>query len=111
LFPDGYSVGHISETGLDALFDCWTEIFASSDDQVYHSLDAAGQRALLIKSWSREKPLIDNASLTLYHHSRLIGFCRFLPIYGPTDGCLAPIGIIPEYRRNGLAQALLRKSI
>jgi ribosomal protein S18 acetylase RimI-like enzyme len=109
--PDGYSLGHISETDLDDLFDCWAEIFASSDDQFFHSLDATGQRALFFKSWNREKPLIAKASLTLYHHGRLIGFRRLLPIYGPTDGCLAPIGIIPEYRRKGLAQALLKMSI
>jgi hypothetical protein len=35
--PDGYSLGHISETDLDRLYVCWTAIFAASSDQVFHS--------------------------------------------------------------------------
>jgi ribosomal protein S18 acetylase RimI-like enzyme len=108
VIPDAYSLGYISETDLDDLFDCWVEVFSSCDDQFLLNLDAEGRRDLFFDSWSRAKPLIHKASLTLFHKSRLIGFVRFLPIYEPTDAYLAPIGILPEYRRKGLAQELLK---
>jgi len=111
LIPDEYSLGCISETDIDDLLECWVGIFSSSNDQFVLSLDAEGRRGFFLDSWSREKPLIDEASLTLYHKGKLIGFSRVLPIYESTDGCLAPIGILPEYRRKGLAQELLKMSM
>jgi ribosomal protein S18 acetylase RimI-like enzyme len=111
LLPDGYLLGAISETDLDDLFVCWTEVFSDSRDQFLLGLDARGKREFFAESWRREKPTISKASLTLSHNGRLIGLCRLLPLYEPTDGCLAPIGIVPEYRRQGLAQALLRVSM
>jgi ribosomal protein S18 acetylase RimI-like enzyme len=109
--PDEYSLGYISETDLDGLFICWVEVFSTSEDQFFLSLDAEGRRALFFDSWSKEKPLIHEASLTLYNKSKLIGFCRLLPRYESTDGYLAPIGILPEYRKKGLAQELLKMSM
>jgi ribosomal protein S18 acetylase RimI-like enzyme len=109
--PEEYSVGYVSETALERLFSCWLEVFSSSDDQVFQSLDAAGRRDLFFESWSRKKPLIDEASFTLYHRGRLIGFSRVIPMYESTDGYLAPIGILPEYRRRGLARELLKMSM
>ena len=55
--------------------------------------------------------MIKKASLTLSHKGKLIGFSRILPIYEPTDGCLAGMGILPEFRRKGIAQKLLRMSM
>ena len=109
--PEEYSVGYVSETALERLFSCWLDVFSSSNDQVFLSLDAAGRRDLFFESWSREKPLINDASLTLHHAGRLIGFSRFVPMYESTDGYLAPIGILPEYRRKGLARELLKMSM
>ena len=111
VFPDEYSLGYISETDLDDLFHCWVKVFSSCDDQFLLNLDAEGRRAFFFDSWSRSKPLINEASLTLCHKGHLIGFCRLLPVYESTDGYLAPIGILPEYRRKGLAQKLLRMSM
>ena len=96
---------------MEDLFSCWLDIFSSSDDEVFLGLDAAGRRDLFFGSWSKDKPLIDDASLTLYHAGRLIGFSRILPMYESTDGYVAPIGILPEYRRKGLARELLELSI
>ncbi len=109
--PDGYSIGYISKAKLDDLYNCWSEIFSFSSDQFIMSLDAEGRRSFFHESWSREKPMIDEASLTLYHKDRLIGFSRFLPIYESSDGHLAPIGILPEYRRKGLGRELLKLSM
>ena len=109
--PDEYSLGYISETGLDDLFNCWLKIFSSSEDEFFLSLDDEGRRTFFFESWSREKPLIHEASLTLYHKGKLIGFSRLLPIYKPSDGYLAPIGILSEYRKKGLAQELLKMSM
>jgi ribosomal protein S18 acetylase RimI-like enzyme len=111
LLPEGYALGQISETALEELFRCWLGIFASSDDQLFLSLDAAGRKDLFFDSWRGDKPLIDDASLTLHHGGRLIGFIRLMPMYEPTDGYLAPIGILPEYRRRGLAGELLKVSM
>ena len=111
LIPEEYSLGYVSETAMEDLFSCWLDIFSSSNDQLFLSLDAAGRRDLFFDSWSREKPLINDASLTLHHVGRLIGFSRVMPRYEPTDGYLAPIGILPEYRRKGLARELLKMSM
>ncbi|MBN1858112.1 GNAT family N-acetyltransferase [Candidatus Bipolaricaulota bacterium] len=111
VLPDGYSLGHVSETDLGDLFNCWVQVFASCDDQFLLHLDAGGRRDLFFDSWSRTKPLIHEASLTLFHNDQLIGFSRLLPVYESTDGYLAPIGILPEYRRKGLARALLTMSM
>jgi ribosomal protein S18 acetylase RimI-like enzyme len=111
LIPDGYSLGRVSEAGLDTLFSCWIRVFSSSDDQFIQSLDAEGKRDFFFRSWSKEKSLIDEASLTLCHEDKLIGFSRLLPVYESTDGYLAPIGILPEYRRRGLARELLNASM
>ncbi|MBN2391998.1 MAG: GNAT family N-acetyltransferase [Anaerolineae bacterium] len=108
VIPDAYSLGYISETDLDDLFECWVGVFSSCDDRFLLNLDAEGRKALFFDSWSRAKPLIHEASLTLSHQGHLIGFVRFLPLYGPTDAYLAPIGILSEYRRKGLAQELLK---
>jgi ribosomal protein S18 acetylase RimI-like enzyme len=109
--PEEYSLGYISETDLDELFNCWVKIFSSSNDQYFLSLDTEGRRDFFFSNWSREKPLIKKASLTVSHGSKLIGFSRILPIYESTDGCLAGMGILPEYRRKGLAQKLLKMSM
>ncbi|UCE29491.1 MAG: GNAT family N-acetyltransferase [Candidatus Bathyarchaeota archaeon] len=109
--PDEYSLGHIFETDLDDLFECWVEIFSSSNDQFFLSLDTESRRNLFFDGWDREKPLIKEASLTLLHKSKLIGFSRLLPMYEKTDGFLSGIGILPEYRRKGLAQELLKVSM
>ncbi|UCE95446.1 MAG: GNAT family N-acetyltransferase, partial [Candidatus Bathyarchaeota archaeon] len=109
--PDEYSLGYISEANLDELFNCWVKIFSSSNDQYFSSLDKEGRRDFFFNNWNKEKPLIKEASLTLSHKGKLIGFSRILPIYEPTDGCLAGMGILPEYRRKGLAQKLLKMSM
>lgn len=109
--PEEYSVRYVSEIAMENLFTCWLDVFSSSDDQLFLSLDAAGRGDLFFDSWSREKPLIDDASLTLHHMGRLIGFSRVMPMYESTDGYLAPIGILPEYRRKGLARELLKMSM
>jgi ribosomal protein S18 acetylase RimI-like enzyme len=109
--PDEYSLGYISETDLEDLFNCWAETFSSSEDDFFLSLDAEGRRDFFFDRWSREKPLVKEASLTLLHKDKLIGFIRILPLYEPTDGCLSGIGILPEYRRKGLAQELLKISM
>jgi len=109
--PDEYSLGYVSETDLDDLFNCWVAAFSSSQDKFFQSLDAEGRREFFFDRWSREKPLIQEASLTLLHKDKLIGFIRILPLYEPTDGCLSGIGVLPEYRRKGLAQELLKVSI
>ncbi|MBN1873297.1 MAG: GNAT family N-acetyltransferase [Anaerolineae bacterium] len=111
VIPDKYSLGYISETDLDDLFNCWIAVFSACDDQFLLNLDAEGRRDLFFDSWSRAKPLIHEASLTLFHKDKLIGFSRLLPLYESTDGYLAPIGILPEYRRKGLAQELLKMSM
>ncbi|MGC9333629.1 MAG: GNAT family N-acetyltransferase [Anaerolineae bacterium] len=111
LIPDEYSLGYVSETALDDLFSCWLDIFSSSSDQFFLSLDAQGRRDLFFDSWSREKPLVDEASLTLHHKGELIGFIRLLPIDQSTEASLAPIGILPEYRRKYLARELLKMSM
>lgn len=111
LIPEEYSLGYISETAMEDLFSCWLDIFSSSNDQLFLSLDVAERRDLFSDSWSREKLLISDASLTLHHVGRLIGFSRVMPRYEPTDGYLAPIGILPEYRRKGLARELLKMSM
>jgi ribosomal protein S18 acetylase RimI-like enzyme len=108
VIPDGYSLGYISETDLDDLFECWVSVFSSCDDQFLLNLDDEGRKDLFFDSWSRAKPLIHDASLTLSHQGHLIGFIRFLPIYELTDAYLAPIGILPAYRQKGLAQELLK---
>lgn len=109
--PDKYSLGYISETDLEDLFNCWVEIFSSSNDKFFLSLDEEDRRDFFFDRWSRQKPIIKEASLTLFHRNKLIGFIRVLPLYEPTDGCLSGIGILPEYRRKGLAQELLKISV
>ncbi|MGD8506128.1 MAG: GNAT family N-acetyltransferase [Candidatus Bathyarchaeota archaeon] len=109
--PDEYSLGYISETDLEDLFNCWVETFSSSRDKFFLSLDAEGRRDFFFDRWSREKSLIKEASLTLFYKDKLIGFIRILPLYEPTDGCLSGIGILPEYRRKGLARELLKMSM
>ena len=106
--PDEYSLGYISETDLEVLFDCWVKTFSSSKDKFFLSLDAKGRRDFFFDRWSRDKPLIKEASLTLFHKDKLIGFIRMLPLHEPTDGCLSGIGILPEYRRKGLTRELLK---
>ena len=109
--PEEYTLGYISRTASDDLFACWEEVFSSGSDAFFNSLDADGRRKLFASSWAKEKPLIDGASLTLYHEDRLIGFCRLLPSHDSTDGFLAPIGILAAYRRKGLARKLLSISM
>lgn len=108
--PDGYALGRISETDLDELYHCWLRIFSSSDDQFLLQLDAEARRDFFLESWSREAPMIEQASLTLRHHGELIGISRLLPKYEPEDGHVAPIGMLPDYRRRGLARELLKMS-
>lgn len=110
-FPDEYSIGKISETDLETLFNCWEEVFTSSNDEYVLSLDAESKRKFFFDSWSKEKHLINEASLTLLYKDKLIGFSRLLPMYESTDGYLAPIGIIPDFRRKGLAEELLKMSM
>jgi ribosomal protein S18 acetylase RimI-like enzyme len=106
--PDEYSLGYISETDLEVLFDCWVKTFSSSKDKIFLSLDVKGRRDFFFDRWSKDKPLIKEASLTLFHKDKLIGFIRMLPLYERTDGCLSGIGVLPEYRRKGLARELLK---
>lgn len=110
-FPENYTVGLISETDLDDIFNCWFEIFTSSNDSFFHSINPEERKDFFYNSWSKKEPIIKEASLVLFHKEKLIGLSRLLPKYKATDGYLAPIGIIPEYRRKGLAEKLLKSSI
>ncbi len=110
-FPENYSVKLISETNLDEVFDCWLKIFTASNDSFFFSLDQKERKNFFYTSWDKKEPLINEASFVLFHKEKLIGLSRLLPKYEETDGYLAPIGIIPDYRRKGLSEKLLKLSI
>ncbi|MHA1126768.1 MAG: GNAT family N-acetyltransferase [Candidatus Heimdallarchaeota archaeon] len=110
-FPDNYTVGLISEANLDDVYNCWLEIFTSSNDSFFHSIDPKGRKDFFYSTWSKDKPLINDASFALYHKEKIIGLSRLLPKYEEKDGYLAPVGIIPKYRRKGLAEDLLKLSM
>ncbi|MHA1505356.1 MAG: GNAT family N-acetyltransferase [Candidatus Heimdallarchaeota archaeon] len=111
-FPENYSVKLIiSETKLDEVFDCWLKIFTASKDNFFYSLEPKERKNFFYTSWNKKEPLINEASFALFHKEKLIGLSRLLPKYEETDGYLAPIGIIPDYRRKGLAEELLKLSI
>ncbi|MHA1760293.1 MAG: GNAT family N-acetyltransferase [Candidatus Heimdallarchaeota archaeon] len=110
-FPENYSVKLISETNLDEVFNCWLEIFTASNDGFFFSLDPKERKNFFYTSWDKKEPLINEASFALFHKEKLIGLSRLLPKYEETDGYLAPIGIIPDYRRKGLSEKLLKLSI
>ena len=63
--PNRYVLGSISETDLDELFACWMGVFSDSGDQFLLGLDNQGRQDFFFESWRKEKPLIDEASLTL----------------------------------------------
>ena len=110
-FPENYSVKLISETNLDEVFDCWLKIFTASKDNFFFSLKPKERKNFFYTSWDKKEPLINEASFALFHKEKLIGLSRLLPKYEETDGYLAPIGIIPDYRRKGLSEKLLKLSI
>ncbi|MHA1186140.1 MAG: GNAT family N-acetyltransferase [Candidatus Heimdallarchaeota archaeon] len=110
-FPENYTVKLISETNKDKIFDCWLEIFTASKDNFFFSLDTKDRKNFFYTSWDKKEPIINEASFALFYKEKLIGLSRLLPKYEETDGYLAPIGIIPEYRRKGLAKELLKLSI
>lgn len=111
ILPNEFEIKPLLSFNWKTIYQCWDAIFSSSTDRFFKSLSNQGKEDYFDESWKKATELIDEGSLALVKNEKLIGISRILSIYNPSDGCLAPIGILPEFRGEGLAKKLLLSSM
>ncbi|NHJ04324.1 MAG: GNAT family N-acetyltransferase [Candidatus Heimdallarchaeota archaeon] len=107
VLPTKFKIKPLLSFDWETIYQCWQKIFSASTDRFFHSLTLNSKEDYFDESWKNATELIPEGSIALVKEEKLIGFSRMLSIYNPGDGCLAPIGILPEYRGKGLAKKLL----
>ena len=107
--PPNFELMPLAKFTNEELRDPFFEMFNNSMDRFW--LDQpAEQRLTAYNFWfDRERPFIDQASSVLVKGPEIVGVTVVRPIR--EVGMLGPIGVIPQYRRQGLGCGLLAFSM
>jgi ribosomal protein S18 acetylase RimI-like enzyme len=107
--PSEFELVQFQEFTNEELQPFFFEMFNNSIDRFWLDQTPA-QRLDTFNFWfNRERPVIGQATRILVKDSEIIGITVVRPIQ--EVGMLGPIGIIPQYRRQGLGRILLAFSL
>ena len=109
--PEGVSLKSLVEVSNEEIWPCYNATFLSSGDRRYLNQTEAQRRENFNEFFDRSKQIEEDASLLMYAGREIIGFMKInLGLIGDA-GFVNGIGIHPDYRRRGLARALMTASL
>jgi mycothiol synthase len=107
--PDTMSVRALAEISNDELWPSYDAAFFSGGDRRYAQQSEAQRRENFESFFSRQVPMDAEASLVLSDGETIVGFVKIDIV---TEGAYVHgVGVVPEYRRQGLAQYILGTSL
>jgi ribosomal protein S18 acetylase RimI-like enzyme len=107
--PDTMSICKLAEISNDELWPSYDVTFSSGEDRRYAQQSEAQRRENFESFFSRQVPMDEDASLVLLDGETVVGFVKIDIV---TEGAYVHgVGIVPEYRRQGLAQYVLGTSL
>jgi ribosomal protein S18 acetylase RimI-like enzyme len=107
--PDTMSVCTLAEISNDELWPSYDAAFSNGGDRRYAQQSEAQRRENFESFFSRQVPMDAEASLVLLDGETIVGFVKIDIV---TEGTYVHgVGVIPEYRRQGLAQYILGTSL
>jgi ribosomal protein S18 acetylase RimI-like enzyme len=107
--PDAMSVCALAEVSNDELWPSYDAAFLNGGDRRYAQQSEAQRRENFESFFSRQVPMDAEASLVLSDGETIVGFVKIDIV---TEGTYVHgVGVVPEYRRQGLAQYILGTSL
>jgi ribosomal protein S18 acetylase RimI-like enzyme len=102
--PKDCTLRRFSEYSFEQLEVPGFRVFENSRDDLFLSMSPAEQKVTLEHFFDHSNPLIDEASLILEQHDKIIGF---VITKKKEEADIGPIGVVPEARGQGLGTYLL----
>ena len=107
--PESMSVRSLAEISNDELWPSYDAAFSNGGDRRYAQQSEAQRRENFETFFSRQVPMDGEASLVLLDGETIVGFVKIDIV---TEGTYVHgVGVVPEYRRQGLAQYVLGTSL
>jgi ribosomal protein S18 acetylase RimI-like enzyme len=107
--PESMSVRSLAEISNDELWPSYDLAFSNGGDRRYAQQSEAQRRESFETFFSRQVPMDAEASLVLLDGETIVGFVKIDIV---TEGTYVHgVGVVPEYRRQGLAQQILGTSL
>jgi mycothiol synthase len=107
--PDTLTLRPLTEISNDELWPSFHAAFSHGVDRRYAQQSAAQRRENYEGFFCRQVPLDDDASLVLVDGETIVGFVKIGVM--AKDAYVTGIGVIPAYRRQGLARYMLGTSM
>jgi len=106
--PETLALRPLTGISNDELWPCFDAAFSLGADRRYAQQSAAERRETYEAFFCREVSLDTDASLALVDGETIVGFVK---IEAAEDAYVNGIGVIPAYRRQGLARIMLGTSM
>ena len=107
--PETMRVCALAEISNDELWPSYDAAFLNGGDRRYAQQSEAQRRENFETFFSRQVPMDEDASLVLLDGETIVGFVKIDIV---TEGTYVHgVAVIPEYRREGLAQYILGTSL
>ena len=107
--PESMSVRSLAEISNDELWPSYDAAFSNGGDRRYAQQSEAQRRENFETFFSRQVPMDGEASLVLLDGETIVGFVKIDIVSEGTY--VHGVGVVPEYRRQGLAQYILGTSL
>jgi ribosomal protein S18 acetylase RimI-like enzyme len=107
--PGTMSVRTLSEVSNDELWPSYDAAFLNGGDRRYAQQSEAQRRENFESFFSRKVPMDEEASLVLFDGETIVGFVKIDIVAEGTY--VHGVGVIPEYRRQGLGRYILGTSL
>ena len=106
--PNEMRVVKLSSFDRESLFNCWYKTFINGEDRTFLSRNEDERRGYFEELFDLSEDYLEDASLVVLSDSTPIAFVFVRPTHGRGNGQVWEIGVHPDYRRRGLAKALLK---
>ena len=107
--PDTMKVSTLAEVTNDELWPSYDNVFSHGGDRRYAQQSEAQRRENFESFFSRQVPMDAQASLVLFDGETIVGFVKIDIV---AEGAYVHgVGVVPQYRRQGLAQYILGTSL
>lgn len=107
--PETMALRSLSEVSNDTLWPSYDAAFSNSGDRRYAQQSDVQRRENFESFFARKVPMDAEASLVLFEREKIVGFVKIDIIDEGTY--VHGMGVIPAYRRQGLAKLILGTSL
>lgn len=106
--PENFKTKSLKDVETNELYNSSFEIMNSSRDKMFLDLTEEQKWEVIKNYFEPSKPIIQEASIILTESNRIIGFSiAKLSTFETGKASVGPFGILPNFRKKGLGEALL----